>query len=88
MNGALVMVAALLLPLVAFGLLLWLTHLEETLPGAVERARRKPDPPPILAIPVREPRPSTVRIPVQRAAAELGRPDLIQEPETGSAIGA
>jgi hypothetical protein len=85
-NGALVLVAALLLPLVAFGLLLWLTHLEETLPGAVERARRKADPPPILAIPVHEPQPPTVRIPGQRAAPEPGRSDLVQEPETGSAI--
>jgi len=62
MGQALILLGALLLP-VAFGLgmLLWLAHLEETLPRDVERALRKPAPPPILAVPVR-PRPATVTV--------------------------
>jgi hypothetical protein len=49
-----VLVGAMLSPLLALGLLLWLTHLEETLPQAVYAARRKPPPPPILAVPLAE----------------------------------
>jgi hypothetical protein len=68
-NGPLVMVAALLFPLLTLGLLLWLTHLEETLPRAVEHARRTPDPPPIREIPVGEPAPPAVQLPAQRSPA-------------------
>ncbi len=50
MDIALVLLGAVLSPLVALALLLWLSHLEETLPTAVESARRRPDPAPILAI--------------------------------------
>jgi hypothetical protein len=81
-NSAVVMVAALLFPLLGLGLLLWLTHLEETLPRAVNRTRRRPDPPPILAIPVREPHPPTVRIPHQRVPAQTGAASL-PEPSLG-----
>ena len=50
--------------------LLWLSHLEETLPRDVRRARRRPDPPPILAIPVRRPAQptATLLVPEQRTA--------------------
>lgn len=82
MNGALVMIGALLFPLLGLGLLLWLSHLEETLPRAVVDARHKPDPPPILAIPVRDPEPPTVRIPRQRTAAQTGAASL-PEPSLG-----
>jgi hypothetical protein len=88
MNGALVMVGALLFPLIGLGLLLWLTHLEETLPRAVDQARRKPDPPPILAIPVREPPSPPVRIQRQRTAADLRAPGPVDEPGAESAVGA
>src|SRR5436189_83482 len=44
---------ALLFPAVALAFLLWLTHLEDTLPRDVQRAVRKPAPPPILSVPVR-----------------------------------
>jgi hypothetical protein len=50
-----VLVGAMLSPLLALGLLLWLTHLEETLPLDVHAAQRKPAPPPILAVEVRAP---------------------------------
>ena len=53
MTIALTLAAAMLFPVAALVLLLWLTRLEETLPRAVEAARRKPAPPPILAMPVR-----------------------------------
>jgi hypothetical protein len=81
-NSALVMAGALLFPLLGLGLLLWLTHLEETLPRAVDRTRRRPDPPPILAIPVREPQPATVRIPRQRVSAQTVAASL-PEPSLG-----
>jgi len=70
-NDALMMLTALAFPPAAFALLLWLTHLEETLPRDVRAGMRRPPPPPILAVPVREPTPAvqTVRIPDQRAAA-------------------
>jgi hypothetical protein len=53
MTIALTLAAAMLFPVAALVLLLWLTRLEETLPRAVEAARRKPAPAPILAMPVR-----------------------------------
>jgi hypothetical protein len=61
--------------------LLWLSHLEETLQRDVGRALRQPEPPPILAIPVRrpaEPAAPTV-IPEQRTApeVELDGPDAV-----------
>ncbi len=55
MQVLLVIVAATLSPLLGLALLLWLAHLEDTLPRDVLRASRKPAPPPILAIPVRAP---------------------------------
>jgi hypothetical protein len=69
-NSLLVMVAAVLFPVAVLGLLLWLTRLEETLPQAVAAAQRKPEPAPILAVPVRPARPAVtaVRIPAQRQA--------------------
>ena len=70
MQALLVLVAALLSPLLALGLLLWLAHLEDTLPRDVRRASRQPAPEPILAIPVRTPATPVVTIPQQRAAAE------------------
>jgi hypothetical protein len=61
---------ALLFPAVALAFLLWLTHLEDTLPRDVQRAVRKPAPPPILAMPVRNPTMATtsVLLPEQRPA--------------------
>ena len=78
MDEALMMAGALLLPALAFALLLWLTHLEETLPRDVRAGMRDPEPPPILAVPVRDvPRVRTVRavasIPAQREAQASSR---------------
>ena len=46
-------VLALAFPVVCLFLLLWLARLEETLTRDVRRTERKPDPAPILRIPVR-----------------------------------
>jgi hypothetical protein len=71
MQALLVLVGALLSPLLALGLLLWLAHLEDTLPRDVRRASREPAPELILAIPVRAPVAPMVTIPEQRAAPEV-----------------
>ena len=64
----LVIVAVTLSPLLGLALLLWLAHLEDTLPRDVQRASRKPAPEPILAMPVRAT--ATPAVPEQRAAPE------------------
>jgi hypothetical protein len=71
MQAILVLVGALLSPLLALGLLLWLAHLEDTLPRDVRRATREPAPEPILTIPVRAAVTPMVTIPEQRAAPEV-----------------
>jgi hypothetical protein len=75
MQALLVVVGALLSPLLGLALLLWLAHLEDTLPRDVQRATRRAAPAPILAIPVRTPATApAVTIPGQRAVpkAEIG----------------
>ena len=71
----LVIVAATLSPLCGLALLLWLAHLEDTLPRDVLRASRKPAPPPILAIPVRAPATAeeaqVVTVPGQRPVPDV-----------------
>ena len=67
MQMVLVLSAAVLSPGLVLVLLLWLAHLEDTLPRDVEAARRQPVPAPILAIPVTVPAPTrVVAIPSQR----------------------
>lgn len=68
MQVVLIAFAAVFSPLLGLALLLWLAHLEDTLPQAVQRAGRTPDPAPILAIPVRSPPGAPVLIPAQRVA--------------------
>ena len=68
------LLGAVLFPVAGLGLILWLDHLEQSLPEAVRSAGRRPDPPPILAMPVRAPQAvGTVTVPVQRTAAEAGQ---------------
>lgn len=72
----LVIVGVALSPLLSLALLLWLAHLEDTLPRDVLRASRKPAPPPILAIPVRTPVAGQVTgqvatVPEQRAVPDV-----------------
>jgi len=54
-NIVLTLLGVTLFPVAAMAMLMWLTHLEETLPGAVLSAQHAPAPPPILAVPVRAP---------------------------------
>ena len=83
MVEALILLGALLLPVVlGLGMLLWLAHLEETLPRDVERAIRQAAPPPILAVPVRarqqaveQPVPAQRLVPVPAMTTEM-RPAL------------
>lgn len=63
----LALLGALTFPVVCLAFLLWLSHLEETLGRDVQRAVRKPAPPPILAVPERD----ALRIPEQRSAPTL-----------------
>ena len=74
MQAVLVIAAAMVSPLLGLALLLWLAHLEDTLTRDVQRARRKPAPPPILAVPVRRTSAAatqSVTLPEQRAAREV-----------------
>lgn len=59
----LVMLASVVgFPVGCLGLLLWLAHLEDTLPQGVRRSARRPSPPPILAIPVQRAGPSDATV--------------------------
>ena len=72
MQMVLVLSVAVLSPGLGLLLLLWLAHLEDTLPRDVLRAARTPAPPPILAIPVRTPTTrQAVTVPEQRTVPEV-----------------
>ncbi len=76
MSEWLLMTGGLLCPVAAFALLLWLTHLEDTLPRDVRSRTRTPDPPPILAVRVRPATewpaaPPTVDVPRQRSSPSV-----------------
>jgi hypothetical protein len=67
----------LVFPWLCLAFLLWMAWLEDSLPAAVRRSGRTPDPEPILAIPVEparvEPAPAqsvTVVVPDQREPAQ------------------
>lgn len=55
MDIALMLLGITSFPVAGLALLLWLTHLEETLPRDVRSAQRRSTPPPVLAVEVREP---------------------------------
>ena len=75
-------------PLACLGFVIWMSRLEDSLPLAVRRSERTPDPEPILAIPLAaDPTPAEpsvveepVRLPVQRSAP-------LPEPASGAAVG-
>jgi hypothetical protein len=71
-----VLAGAVLFPPMCLVFLLWMSHLEDTLTRDVHRARRRPEPAPILAIPVR-PAGLAGTIPAQRTAppVEVTGPD-------------
>lgn len=49
----LVLLGVTAFPTACLGFVLWMGALEESIPAGVRRAVRKPDPPPVLAVPVR-----------------------------------
>ena len=55
---ALMVLGVAAFPVAALAMLLWLTHLEETLPRDVRSASRTPTPPPVLAVAVRQTEPA------------------------------
>jgi hypothetical protein len=71
-----VLVGAMLSPLLALGLLLWLTHLEDTLPLDVHTAQRKPPPPPILAVEIPAAAATTTAEPAAQAFSRSARLSL------------
>ncbi len=73
MRSVLSVALAAVFPLVLLAWLFTLSYLEDTLPTDMRVARRKPDPPPILQVPVR--RPAPVSAP-EAAAAEAAAAEV------------
>jgi hypothetical protein len=76
---ALMVLGLTMFPVAGLALLLWLTHLEETLPRDVRSTLRSRTPPPVLAVPLRQPEPAGVLTVVrdegaERAGADFSRP--------------
>jgi hypothetical protein len=63
----------LVFPWLCLGFLLWMAWLEDSLPAAVRRSGRTPDPAPILTIPVAAVDPVDPVMPGQRQAFEAAR---------------
>lgn len=61
-----VLLAAAAFPVACLGFVLWMARLEDSIPAAVRRATRSPDPAPVLTVPVRRVTPNAVVIPEQR----------------------
>ena len=67
MDLFIVLLAAATFPVACLGFVLWMARIEDSIPDAVRRATRSPDPAPVLAVPVRRATPdAVVVIPVQR----------------------
>lgn len=66
MDLLLVLLAAATFPVACLGFVLWMARLEDSIPDAVRRGARSPDPAPVLAVPIRRASPPTVVIPEQR----------------------
>lgn len=67
MDLFLVLLAAATFPVACLGFVLWMARIEDSIPDAVRRATRSPDPAPVLAVPVRRAAPAAVVvIPEQR----------------------
>ena len=69
MDLLLMLLVTMAFPVGCLFFVLWMGRIEDSLPEAVRQAARKPDPEPVLAIPVRQPAQPVqpvVTIPVQR----------------------
>jgi hypothetical protein len=58
----LVLLVSATFPVAGLGFLLWMARFEDRLPDAVRRRVRRPDPPPVLAIPVQRAQPAAERL--------------------------
>ncbi len=90
MDALLSLGLAAVFPLVCLAMVLWLSHLEDTLPQAVRRAARAPEPAPILRIPVRRrPLPAPVlHLPEQRVPEHVvPQPALTRQPAPAQPAG-
>jgi hypothetical protein len=76
MDLVLVLVVSAVFPVVCLGFVLWMGRIEDTIPGSVARTIRRPDPPPVLRMPVRRPAPASVLIPAQRTPT----PEIVVRP--------
>jgi hypothetical protein len=69
-------------PVLCLGFVLWMARFEDSLPDAVRKAVRTPDPPPILAIPVRpSAEPAEPMEPLEPAVVDL----VVPEQRSGAA---
>ena len=71
----------LVLPWLCLAFLLWMSWLEDSLPAAVRRTGRTPDPEPILAIPV-EPAPAEPALAEPVSAQPVTLPDQREPVQT------
>lgn len=74
MDLLVVLLAAALFPVGCLGFVLWMARIEDSLPEAVRQTSRKPDPLPVLAIPVRRP------VPVQAPVVPAQRSGPVEAP--------
>lgn len=84
MSNVLQLGLALGFPVVLLIGVMWLARLEDNLPAKVQAARRRPDPAPILAMPVHAPLPIHVpaHTPVRVAEVPAVAPAPVTAPET------
>lgn len=78
MDLLLVLIATATFPAACLGFVLWMGRIEESIPQAVQRAVREPDPLPVLAIPVRRPVPPVAAIPAQRTDEAVAAPQRLE----------
>jgi hypothetical protein len=81
---ALMLLGVTAFPVAGLGLLLWLTHLEETLPRDVRSATRASTPQPVLAVPVRQPEPALSPASTDQEWSRPARPAEAQARPTGA----
>lgn len=82
MDLMLVLLAVTAFPVACLAFVLWMGVLEDSIPAGVRRAAREPDPPPVLAVPVRRtPVPQAVGWWDSVAAADPAPTDPVPELE-------
>jgi hypothetical protein len=64
-----VLLVTAVFPVACLAFVLWMGRIEDAIPASVARAVRRPDPAPVLRIPVRRPSAAPVLIPAQRTGA-------------------